>query len=57
MDWKAILALAVLVAPMAYCQSVDEAEKRKAQVECHRLSGEWTHAWGGRCYLPDAKEG
>lgn len=54
MDWKAILALAVLVTPVAYCQSAEEAAKREVQIECLKLGGEWTLGWYGNCTLPTA---
>lgn len=51
MDWKAILALAVLVAPVAHC-AADETQQRLLQeariAEACLASGHmWRDSWGG----------
>jgi hypothetical protein len=51
--WKTILALAVLFAPVAYC----EAESAKAQADreareieaCVKSGGAWSNSWRGSC--------
>ena len=49
MNWKAILALTVLAAPLAWC----EAESKKADAEiqktCISAGREWSNSWGGYC--------
>lgn len=53
MDWKAILALAALATPLAYCGAhIDdarwEASARKAEA-CFAAGGSWSDDWGGNC--------
>lgn len=53
MDWKAILALAVLVAPLAYCAAEMESARLDAEARnveaCASAGGSWNGAWGGTC--------
>lgn len=55
MDWKAILALALLAAPVAYC-TVEETRSREStrlQIEaaCIEQRGELT--FSGKCTFPE----
>ena len=45
MDWKAILALAVLVAPMAYCEMNLQSSKSAERIACIQAGGEWGKGW------------
>lgn len=47
MDWKAILALAVLIAPMAYCEMNAQQSKSAERVACIQAGGEWRSSWSG----------
>ena len=47
MDWKAILALAVLVAPVAYCEMNAQQSKSAERVACIQAGGEWGSSWSG----------
>ena len=47
MDWKAILALAVLVAPVAYCEMNAQQLKSAERVACIQAGGEWGSSWSG----------
>jgi hypothetical protein len=53
MDWKAILALAVLVVPMAWCVADDgrQAKARDARIAeaCLAAGHMWNSSWGGWC--------
>ena len=49
MDWKIILALAVLVMPMAYCEMDRQRQSTIEKVACFEQGGEWTRVWGGTC--------
>lgn len=53
MNWKTILALATLMAPMAYCGAhIDDArwEARARMAEaCFSAGGIWSDNWGGTC--------
>lgn len=53
MDWKRLIALAALIAPLAYCQI--EADKRTSEekITCMNIGGTWSNAWGGYCTQPD----
>jgi len=53
MDWKAIMALAVLVCPLAWC-AVDDArqtKERDARIAeaCLAAGHMWHSTWGGWC--------
>jgi len=56
MDWKTILALAVLVAPLAYCGAhMDDSRwQSRARIAeaCFAAGGTWTDSWGGSCEAP-----
>jgi hypothetical protein len=53
MDWKAIMALAVLVCPLAWCAADDarQAKERDARVAeaCLAAGHMWHSTWGGWC--------
>jgi hypothetical protein len=53
MNWKTILALTVLVTPVAYCSLKMEEARYESQVAkahaCAQSGGFWTDSWGGYC--------
>lgn len=55
MDWKAILALALLAVPLAYCTIEDtrERERSRSAIEtaCIEMQGELT--FNGKCTFQD----
>ena len=55
MDWKAILALAVLAAPVAYCTVDDQRAIREHEAvlakSCFEAGGNWSQGWGGYCEM------
>lgn len=53
MDWKAILALAVLVVPLAYCEIDRQRQQSNEKIVCFQEGGEWTNAWGSTCKFGD----
>lgn len=48
MSWKTILALAVLAAPLAWC----EAEIAGIEA-CAKAGGAWSNSWRGYCRMGD----
>lgn len=50
MNWKTILALAVLVSPLSWCLAVDEADRRASNLEveiaCINAGGTYGGTWG-----------
>jgi hypothetical protein len=46
MDWKAILALAVLAAPLAYCEMNTQSMKHNERIACIQAGGNWGTGWG-----------
>ena len=54
MNLKTICAMAVLVAPIAYCTAVDNAKRLSLYATlaetCIKSGRVWTHSWGGYCY-------
>ena len=55
MDWKAILALAVFAAPVAYCTADDQRARREHDAvlakACFEAGGNWSQGWGGYCEM------
>lgn len=55
MDWRNVLALAVLAAPLAWCTAVTENDMRRVRAEmqmaCISAGGSWTNFWGGECTM------
>jgi hypothetical protein len=53
MNWKTILALAVLVAPVAYCTAIESEQriksKNEVQLECIKAGGNLS--WTDRCII------
>lgn len=49
MDWKAILALAVFVAPLAYCELSVQQARYDVKIACIENDGRWTAWHGGTC--------
>ena len=47
MDWKAILALAVLVAPLAYCETSHQSNRSAERIACIQAGGEWRTGLSG----------
>lgn len=47
MDWKVIIALAILVTPMAYCEMDSRRSKATERVACIQAGGEWRTQWSG----------
>ena len=60
MDWRNILALAVLAAPLAWCTAVTENDKRRVraelQIACISAGGSWTNSWGGECTMKGGEQ-
>lgn len=50
MDWKAILALAVLAMPLAWCANENEKQRRDFELECFKAGG--VVSWGN-CVKPE----
>jgi hypothetical protein len=54
MHWKVILALAVLTAPLAYCEVESQRLKSAERIACIQAGGEWGTGWGiPRCSFVD----
>jgi hypothetical protein len=49
MNWKTILALAVLCVPLAYCSVQHDKELSNLKIACLHNKGEWVVGWGGYC--------
>lgn len=49
MDWKTVLALAVLVAPLAYCEIDAQRQRTAEKIACIENGGKWRLYWGGTC--------
>jgi hypothetical protein len=53
MNWKTILAIAVLVAPVAYCTAVESEQRIKSsneiELECIKAGGNMS--WTGMCVI------
>lgn len=52
-DWKHIIALAILVLPITYC-TMEETKRRankatELQLACIAGKGNWEVSWGGYC--------
>lgn len=51
--WKSILSLAVLAAPLAYCEAEDSKareERHAREIEaCFEANGMWSNSWRGYC--------
>lgn len=48
-NWKTIIALAVLAAPLAYCEMDAQRLKSSERIACIENGGEWRSSWGGFC--------
>jgi hypothetical protein len=48
-NWKNILALAVFVLPMAYCEAINAKALAEIRIACISAGGEWRNTWGGTC--------
>lgn len=46
--WKNILALAILITPIAYCESESVKVRNQIQSDCQALRGEW-NVFGHYC--------
>lgn len=49
MDWKTIIALAILVLPIAYCEAVTQKQRSIEKIACFQEGGQWSSLWGGTC--------
>lgn len=49
MDWKTIIALAVLVLPIAYCEAAIQKQRSIEKIACFQEGGKWSIISGGTC--------
>ncbi len=49
MNWKTVLALAVLAMPLAYCELESRKFESEEKIACIEKRGEWSSSYGGTC--------
>jgi hypothetical protein len=49
LNWKTLLALAVLTTPLAYCEMDAQRQRSAEKIVCIENGGEWRSTWGGTC--------
>lgn len=47
--WLAILASAIFITPMAYCQMQHDKSEANVRITCIEQRGRWDSSWGGTC--------
>lgn len=56
MNWKNILALAVLTTPVAYCTVDDQRNTTNLKITCIQEHGEWHKTRGGYCEFKERSD-
>lgn len=56
-NWRNLLALSVLVIPLAYCQIRNTEAEATAKIECFKQHGNWSSYYGGTCEFEKVDEG
>ncbi len=48
-NWKTVLALAVLAMTLAYCELESRKFESEEKIVCIEKRGEWSNSYGGTC--------